>query len=208
MAKFGFGGSGLPTFTTFTPIGGSEAPPGTPIPGNLGGVEIPGLGVTVQDAVDIGGFLKGLFNGGGGPITDQTGGAGFAACEPGFVKNQFGICEFIGSPADVSTGQPGTALSTAVMTPFGLSVPSITVGEIRGNPIRRCPPKLVLGPDNRCYSTGKGGIQNSQRKWPRAPRATVSAFDAKMMRRYGPGGSKRDSIKKLAADAGFSCKNK
>jgi hypothetical protein len=54
-----------------------------------------------------------------------------------------------------------------------------------------------------CYA--KGSIPNNLRKWPKAPRPPVSAFDARMMNRYGPKGSKRAGVKKLAQAAGFSC---
>lgn len=179
-------------------VGGSEPPGGTIIPGFI--TDILDIGSQALDlAQDFG-----LFNGNGGATNGAPVTIG-GPCEVGFRRDPTtGLCEFIGSPADISTGKE----SKTQLTPFGLSVNPITVGSIRGNPIRRCPRGLVLGKDDRCYHTGKGGIHNSQRKWPRPTRPTVSALDAKLMRKYGAQGTKRDSIKRLAQDAGFSCKNK
>lgn len=118
---------------------------------------------------------------------------------------------------------PGAALpgGTPLMVPAGgqavmgvMGAPALSptvVGEVaRSNGqvgvIRRCPAGLVLGKDNLCYA--KGSIPNKLRKWPKTARPPVSAYDARMMRKYGANGSKRNGVKRLAQEAGFSCKNK
>ena len=65
---------------------------------------------------------------------------------------------------------------------------------------------IYVTPDGKYLITGS--IPNKLRKWPKKARPALSAYDARMMRRYGPGGSKQKSIKKLATDAGFSCKKR
>lgn len=119
---------------------------------------------------------------------------------------------------------PGAALpgGTPLMVPAGgggvgmgiFGAPAVmptVVGEItteRGetNVIRRCPAGTVLGKDELCYA--KGSIPNKLRKWPKAAKPPVSAYDARMMNKYGPKGSKRNRVKDLAMKAGFACKNK
>jgi hypothetical protein len=46
------------------------------------------------------------------------------------------------------------------------------------------------------------------RKWKPRPKAKLSAHDARMMKKYGKGGSKAKTIKALATEAGFSCKTR
>lgn len=144
-------------------------------------------------------------------FSPSTGGSS-SNCPPG-QRKVLGVCvnlPFSGAPgAGVGTvGTPAhTAYGEAVMGAFGIPalVPA-QVGEINGAPIRRCPPGAVLGKDDLCYM--KGSIPRQYRKWAPAAKPPVSAYDAKMMRKYGPGGSKQKRIKGLATDAGFSCKKK
>ena len=85
---------------------------------------------------------------------------------------------------------------------FGaLSVDPVMLSTVR----LRCPTGLVLGKDDRCYAQGKGGISNSQRKWPKAPRAIMSAQDGKILRKAD---AVRGRVKRVAATAGFTCKKK
>ena len=98
----------------------------------------------------------------------------------------------------------GTLPGTGLVTPgaFGaLSVDPILMSTVR----LRCPTGLVLGKDDRCYAQGKGGISNSQRKWPKAPRAIMSAQDGKILRKAD---AVRGRVKRVAATAGFTCKKK
>lgn len=144
--------------------------------------------------------LAGLVGPGNG-----NGKGGGTQCEDGTVYNpDLDICVFPGSPGAGGGGQPAKGL------PPG-AVRATTVGNIRGRPIRRCPKRFVLA-DPALFGEGvcfhKATITNKLRKWPKAPRPPVTAFDAKMMRKYGPGGSKQKSIKKLAGNAGLSCKKK
>lgn len=54
----------------------------------------------------------------------------------------------------------------AVMGRYGRAMaPVIRMAETRD-----CLPGMVLGDDNLCYDTGKGGITNKQRKYPRGTR--------------------------------------
>lgn len=46
------------------------------------------------------------------------------------------------------------------------------------------------------------------RKWKPRPKAKLSAHDARMMKKYGKGGSKAKTIKTLAQEAGYSCKTR
>lgn len=102
----------------------------------------------------------------------RGGGQTARSCEPPTVYDpELDTCIFEGSPGEVSvpdvtdTGQPDVGMGM-----FGLlSTSPIIVGEVNGNPIRRCPhPGLVLGKDNRCYAKGGSmGITNRQRKWPK-----------------------------------------
>ncbi len=46
------------------------------------------------------------------------------------------------------------------------------------------------------------------RKWKPRAKAKLSAHDARMMKKYGKGGSKAKTIKALATEAGFSCKTR
>jgi hypothetical protein len=202
--------------------------PGYEFSTGLTGPSIPGIGTNVGGSAPISGWKCGVLTAFGLPctvagvtqgiamgISELVGSAPStnqqAGCPAGTVLNQQnGICEFPGSPGDVST--PGGPSGTGGMGVFGIpNVPAQVVGEItRSNGqqtlIRRCPTGLVLGKDNMCYA--KGSIPNQHRKWPRAAKPPVSAYDAKMMRKYGPKGSKRNSIKKLAGTAGFTCKNR
>ena len=85
---------------------------------------------------------------------------------------------------------------------FGaLSVEPALISSIR----LRCPRGLVLATDNRCYTQGKGGITNKQRKWPKAPAPVMSAQDAKTLRRAE---TLRDRAKRVATSAGFTCKKR
>ena len=98
----------------------------------------------------------------------------------------------------------GTFAPTGAVTPgaFGaLSVDPVMMSTVR----LRCPTGLVLGKDDRCYAQGKGGISNSQRKWPKAPRAIMSAQDGKILRKAD---AVRGRVKRVAATAGFTCKKK
>ena len=90
----------------------------------------------------------------------------------------------------------------AVVGAFGMPalIPAI-VGEVNGNPIRRCPRGSVLGKDDLCYNK----LPRNFRKWPRAPRAPVTAGDAKAIRRAD---GARGRVKKLAGDVGFTCKKR
>ena len=87
----------------------------------------------------------------------------------------------------------------AVPGVFGaLSVSPTVMSAVR----LRCPPGLVLGKDERCYAQGKGGISNSQRKWPKPPRPIMSAQDGKILRRAE---AVRGRAKRAAMSAGFTC---
>lgn len=160
-----------------------------------------------------------LFGGGGGTSGD-SGSSGFAAgCPTGFKRNADGQCieEGLGGAARRILPGGGTGTlegmgGTAVMGAFGKpAVIPMQVGTRTRNdgvvsPILQCPRSMVLGTDNLCYP--KSSISRADRKWKPSARPPVSAHDAKMMRKYGPGGSKQNSIKKLATSAGFSCRKR
>lgn len=67
-----------------------------------------------------------------------------------------------------------------------------------------CPPRLVLGIDNRCYA--KGTIPRNLRKWIPARKPPVSAADAKCIRKAAAAVGR---VKRLAVSTGrLSVKNK
>lgn len=190
--------------------GGPNVMPSNYLDPNAGGLPNMGGGGSGYSACDALGIPRSICDI-GGRIVDRYTQPQEAQCPQGTVLNpNNGVCEYPGSPGDIST--PGGPSGGAVMGVFGApAVPAQVVGEItRTNGqqtlIRRCPTGLVLGKDNLCYA--KGSIPNKLRKWPKAPKAPVTAYDAKMMRRYGPGGSKQNSIKKLAGNAGLTCKKR
>lgn len=174
----------------------------------LGGMALCRQFFSDEQCRTAGDIADSIVSGGGG----GGGGGGFAPteCTGGTVYNEaLDMCVFPGSPGAGGGGQPIKNGKGVAGMPG--AVMATTVGEIQNRPIRRCPPKFVLADPNMfgegvCFH--KATIPNKLRKWPKAPRPPVSAFDAKMMRRYGPGGSKQKKIKTLAGNAGLSCKKK
>lgn len=133
-----------------------------------------------------------------------------AGC-PGFTNVMLpnGTCfdpfNIVPGGAEVFSGPvigSGDGFGAAVVGAFGMAalIPAI-VGEVNGNPIRRCPRGSVLGKDDLCYNK----LPKNFRKWPRAARAPVTAGDAKAIRRAE---SARGRVKKLAGDVGFTCKKR
>ncbi len=105
----------------------------------------------------------------------------------------FGETGFGVSPSD---------FGEAVIGAFGMPalVPAV-VGQIANrvgviSNILRCPRGAVLGKDDLCYNK----IPNSFRKWPRAPRAPVTAADAKCIRRAA---SAKGRVERLAKSVGL-----
>lgn len=141
--------------------------------------------------------------GGGG----SPGGTNLVAnCPDGTIPGPAGTCLDLFPGGSMSGAGMVVTEGEAVIGAFNLParVPAI-VGELaNGTPIRRCPRRHVLGLDNLCYV--KGTITRQFRKWVPTAKAPVTAYDAKMMRRYGAGGSKAKAAKKLAQEAGYSCK--
>jgi len=127
-----------------------------------------------------------------------------SAC-PGGV-DIFGLCitpdlPFIDARPSTLVGPPAPSGAVTAGAFGALSVDPVLMSTVR----LRCPTGLVLGKDDRCYAQGKGGISNSQRKWPKAPRAIMSAQDGKILRKAD---AVRGRVKRVAATAGFSCKKK
>lgn len=189
------------------------ASPQNGLPGVAGGVVTGGceaLGLPAWLCEPAGDFVGGLIpgGGGGGGGGGQPGTGLAATCEQqGLVTGADGMCYSPGSPASNS-------VAMAKMGIFGApAVPPQVVGTVARttgcggvSPIRRCPSGTVLGKDNLCYA--KGSIPNKLRKWPKTAKAPVTAYDARMMRKYGPGGSKQSGVKRLAGAAGLTCKRK
>lgn len=187
-------------------------------PSNGGG----GGGGIIDELIDIGSdFIRDRLGIGGGGGTNTAGGGqpgtgnnlvntgGPAACPEGtFRVPGLGTCLDL-QPGGATQGA-GVVVSggEAVVGAFNLParVPEIVGVMADGNPIRRCPKRHVLGLDNLCYV--KGTITRQFRKWVPSAKPPVSAHDAKMMRKYGRGGSKAKAAKKLAMEAGFACKQK
>lgn len=98
-------------------------------------------------------------------------------------------------------GQTGTGVDVygaAVMGAFGR--PALQP-YVYSQPVRRCPPGLVLGKDGLCYDK----IANKDRMWPRGPRPFMTGADMKALRRAA---SLKNRVKKLAQDTGWSCRKK
>lgn len=121
-------------------------------------------------------------------------------CTPPLIRDIDGECRTPGSPAEISIGG-----AQAVRGVFGAGFTAEIVGSRNGNAIRQCMRGFVLGTDDVCYD--KGALDRRNRKWKPARRPIVSAHEARLMRTYGPKGSKRKRVKKLAQVAGFTCKN-
>lgn len=64
----------------------------------------------------------------------------------------------------------------------------------------RCPRGMVLGTDNLCYPRGVLNSRNLNRKWRRPPKPTVSAADAKAIRRAA---ATKERVLQLAKDVGL-----
>lgn len=207
-----------PTVQNPPPIGDFSGQPDL----NLGGQVAPSLGSLLEQGgvalckqffsesacMAAAGLVTDLVGGGGGPGTGGAG-TGLTNCPAGTIMNpKNGVCEAVGSPGDVST--PGGGPTYSGDLPPGAAA-AYSVGRINGHPIYRCPKKFVLA-DPALFGEGvcfhKNVLPNKLRKWPKAPRAKISAHDWKMMRRYGPGGSKQKRVKEIASAAGFSCKKR
>jgi hypothetical protein len=187
--------------------------------GGLTGVGISGceaLGVP-RSICEAGADAINSFLGRGGSSTGSSSPATqlVAGCPDGYV-NVNGRCEREGIGGAIQRFLPGGRTGTladqygeAVLGAFGIPgiMPSV-VGQrqnARGevNPILECPPGAVLGKDNVCYM--KGSIPRKFRKWPPAPRAPVTAGDAKAIRKAERA---RGRVKKLAGNVGFKCSPK
>lgn len=197
--------------------------PRTPRRSGLGAIPSAGAGGTsgvtapVSSQVNWGGIGRGVVDF-LGPIAEEEirrrlqgrggsagGGGGGGGCTPPLVRDPTsGVCLFPGSPGEASvTDVTDVTMPDSGIGPLGLFAQPTVVGEIQGQPIRRCPRGLVLARDNMCYS--KKDLPNRFRKHPKRKKAKISAYDWKMMNRYGPGGSKQQKAKEMAQAAGFSC---
>lgn len=133
-----------------------------------------------------------------GGDTNFSNGSGQASpCPAPMILDQSGICVHPGSPGDMSTGLQ------AVQGRFGPAYTPAIVGEIRGRPVRKCLAGMVLGRDNLCYE--RKTLDADERKWRKRSKPVVSAYDAKMMRKYGRGGAKAKAAAKHAETAGYKC---
>jgi len=70
--------------------------------------------------------------------------------------NPFSVVPGGQSPISAPVGE-------AQMGRFGAGLPPMDVPSSR----RQCLPGMVLGKDGLCYNTGKGGISNKDREWPK-----------------------------------------
>lgn len=161
-----------------------------------------------------------LFGGGNRPGAGtgaSTPGEGQGGCPQGYEWDpRSGRCEQVGLGGLGRRLVPGGATGTledrygeAVLGAFG--TPAIvpaqvgTITDRAGNPspIFRCPPGAVLGKDNLCYM--KGSIPRQFRKWKPSPKPPMSAADAKALRRIG---TLQKKVKRLAGNAGLSCRKR
>ena len=97
-----------------------------------------------------------------------------------------------------ATGYGSDVYGQAVMGAFGR--PALQP-YVYSQPVRRCPPGLVLGKDGLCYDK----IANKDRMWPRGPRPFMTGSDMKALRKAA---SLKQRVKKLAQDTGWSCRKR
>lgn len=103
---------------------------------------------------------------------------------------------------------PTSGFGEAVIGSFNIPalVPRQTGTRIDRNGVVRatlgCPLGAILGKDNLCYQ--KGSIPLSFRKWRPAPKAPVTAADARAIRKAN---SSRERVKKLARSTGLFVAN-
>ncbi len=206
-------GESLPTFGS----GGGDGSQFIVSQGFFGGLVKLGAGV-IDSLVPGGsiatGIIKNVFGGGGGK--DQT-----KLCPDGvrvpLTQTCFNVNPPFAGPAGVGLSFTPTSFSGGgSMLDFGEAVkgqmglpalePAIVGQRLNGRGemvlIRQCPPGAFLSWDNLCYNKGSKGIV---RKWKRAPKPPMSAADAKALRRIG---TLQTKVKKLAGDAGLSCKRR
>lgn len=177
--------------------------------------------VTVTQASDLGGFLGGLIKKAGENLVDRFTGGGdqFAGPPPGSTDTPFQPCpegQFLfngscvrfdptaalpGGRPMISTTAAGGTLAQGVLGPA--RVPEV-VGNLNGQPIRRCPAGMVLSVEDLCYVKGTKGLA-AIRKWKPSARPVMSAADAKVIRRAA---TLQKKVKKLAGSVGFSCKKR
>lgn len=199
-----------PTLTTTTGVRVAPRP-----------TDVRAADVTITQASDINqgiftGVLEGVVRAGAEGLEERVrrfaGGEGgsdspFTPCPEGHFEFN-GRCVRIDPTAALPGGDPFVStqptFGSAVVGAFGIPAlqPSV-VGNINGRPIRRCPTGSVLGKDDLCYM--KGSIPRKFRKWAPAPKPPMSAADAKALRRIG---TLQRRVKKLAGDAGMSCKKR
>lgn len=204
------GAAPLPTRRNSLTIGGTR------ITGSGPEITIPGtgIGVGVDDVLTVidvirggGGSKPGGTTATGSQLTTTT--PTTSQCPPGTLRVPItGQCLDLVPGGEQSGAGVVVTPGEAVVGAFGLpAFQPMVVGTLaNGNVIRRCPRRTVLGLDNRCYV--KGTIPRQFRKWAPDAKPPVSAFDARMMRKYGRGGSKAKAAAKLAREAGYTTKQK
>lgn len=223
QARGGYQLGGLPspiqtgTLTRFGSVHGRSnlVIGGTDITGGGGGIPIPGTGVEigVPDILNIIDRIRGGGRDKPGSSAPTTSGLvpnqPASNCPPGtFRLPGVGTCVDLVPGGSTSGAGMVVTPGEAVQGAFGLPafMPAI-VGQLAdGGVIRRCPRRTVLGMDDKCYV--KGTIPRQFRKWPPDAKPPVSAYDARMMRTYGRGGSKAKAAARLAQQAGYSTKQK
>lgn len=167
-----------------------------------------------------------------GAVTGGTGGTGAGAgsgssssgalvaegtgpCPSGYELGPDGQCKKAGFGGFVeralpggSTGMLGDQYGPAVQTALGPALTPRQTGTVvradgTTHPTLGCPAGMVLGKDNLCYD--KRVIPKAARKWRPAPKPPMSAADAKALRRIG---TLQRKVKKLAGNAGLSCRKR
>lgn len=200
----GFRGDPLPFIQ-----GGSEPPPGASIPGNIGDIEIPGIGVTISEGAGIVGDVIDFLGGGGGngatqeTLVAQTGTAG--QC-PGLFSVRVGdrCVDLSALPPGGDPAVMGPVRGTNGFQGFGPAVKGIYGVGIQprqeAQTVNRCPPGFALGKDGVCY---EGLARNSpRRKWPMGMKPLLTAGDRAAIRKAKSAAKKlagsKKSLKKAA----------
>ncbi len=153
--------------------------------GTLGGaigtaVLGPGVGTAIGAAV--------------GGLADRALAGSRPDCPDGFVRNQFGVCEFVGSPGDVSTGGTGVVATPIAATSGGGGVaPAVSTRTVL-----RCPSGMVLGKDNRCYRS----LPKRDRKWNPGRKPLLTGGEMNAIAKAARAAKKLKSAEKRLAKAG------
>jgi len=148
-----------------------------------------------------------------GAIAGQTGRTNVSArsdCPPGFRANpRTGACEVAGLTGKIQRTLPGgqtgvlpTHLGADFETVMGAFGQPAVIPAQENRPTLKCPPNMVLGIDNLCYSKGNVGKYRKHKPGKKPP---ISVKDWEAMKAQE---RVRAKAKDIASKSGFTCKRR